>query len=63
MIWKNKKQTFAIKLEDFASDSEYGIMIRFLPTIDLWIDTSTALSFSWLWWSLEFWFGDVNDLV
>jgi hypothetical protein len=63
IIWKNKKQSFALKIENLFT-KDFGKMIRFLPCVDIWKQTDIfCLGFSWLFFSIEFWYGDLEDLI
>ncbi len=62
MTLKNKKNTFAVKIENLLK-GDYGKMIRFLPCVDIWWDENISIGISWLSFSIEFWFGDVSELL
>lgn len=64
MIWKNKKNTFAVKTINMTGfDNGYGLMIRLLPCLDIWFESAVVIGVSWLSWGFEFWFGDITDLI
>jgi hypothetical protein len=62
MIWKNKTNKVAIKTIDMTGKDGNGLMIRFIPCIDTWLDDGLVIGISWLAWGIEFWFTDVSDL-
>ena len=71
MIYKNEKKTFAVKVENLLVDDGCGRMIRVLPCIDgSWFEeeeggqgAALCIGLSWLFVSVEFWFGHVEDLI
>jgi len=63
MIWKNNKNTFAVKVIDMTGKDGSGLMLRITPCIDIWFDDGFVLGIGWLCYGLEFWFTDVSDLA
>jgi len=56
---------FKIVYTNMFTPKENGIMIRFLPCIDLWCskgenDYCACIGLSWLSFEMAFWFGDVQ---
>lgn len=62
MIFKNKNNTVALKIENTIS-FESGFFIMLLPTIDIFYNNLFEIGFNWLFVSVQFWFGDVKDLI
>lgn len=61
MIWKNKKETFAVRCDNMMK-GECGKMVRILPCVDFWWDETLCIGISWIFVSFEFWFGDMSEL-
>ena len=40
-----------------------GLMVRFIPCIDVWFDDGVVIGLSWFAWGIEFWFTNVSELV
>lgn len=57
-----KRKNFAVKTESLLTE-DAGKMIRLLPCIDVWWNDAVCISFSWLFGSVSFWFGDAKDLL
>lgn len=63
MIWKNKKKTFAISLENYI-EKDFG-EICLLPFISIfWSEGDTvSINFSLFIGEIQFWFGKIEDLT
>lgn len=66
MLWKNKKKTFAVKLDCYLGRT-YGC-ISLLPNIIVYYShddsgTVIAINLSLFVGEVQFWFGDVSELI
>jgi hypothetical protein len=69
-VWKNKSNTFAVKFVN-GTDGEDGIMFA-TPSIYFWREPkglneneklTKTFGLAFFFWGVEFWIGDVTNLV